>query len=67
MSPIQMDWWMWATFNQLKQALVSAPILAYPDFREHFRLYVDASNDAFGIELGQIQTGKEAFRYNWWS
>ena len=45
-----------AAFSQLKQALVSAPILAYPDFSQ---LYVDASNDAIGMVLGQIQNRKE--------
>ena len=30
-------------FDKLKRALVSAPILAYPNFREPFLLFVDAT------------------------
>ena len=41
-------------FDKLKRALVSAPILAYPNFREPFLLFVDAS-----YTLAKIQKGKE--------
>lgn len=47
------------SFDMLKQALVSAPILAYPDFRLPFHLYVDASQTGIGLTLGQIVNGKE--------
>ena len=47
------------SFDTLKQALVSAPILAYPDFRLPFHLYVDASQIGIGLTLGQIVDGKE--------
>ena len=30
-------------FDKLKCALLSAPILAYPNFKEEFMLFVDAS------------------------
>jgi hypothetical protein len=40
-------------FQQLKKALTSAPILAYPDFQRQFILYTDASNKALGYVLGQ--------------
>jgi len=46
-------------FQALKAALISAPILAFPDFSEIFHLYVDASNEGIGATLGQIQNGKE--------
>ena len=46
-------------FKALKEALTSAPILAFPNFSEMFHLFVDASNDGIGATLGQIQNGKE--------
>ena len=45
--------------NALKEALTTAPILAFPDFKEPFHLYTDASNEGIGTTLGQIQNGKE--------
>lgn len=41
-----------ASFLQLKEALVSAPILAFPDFHLQFHLYVDANNEGIGMILG---------------
>jgi len=35
------------------------PILAYPNFKEPFLVYTDASEVAVGGVLGQIQDGKE--------
>ena len=49
----------YASFLQLKEALVSAPILAFPDFHLQFHLYVDASNEGIGMVLGQIQNNRE--------
>ena len=46
-------------FEKLKRALVSAPILAYPNFREPFLLFVDASSTGIGFTSAQIQNGKE--------
>ena len=46
-------------FDKLKRALVSAPILAYPNFREPFLLFVDASPTGIGFTLTQIENGKE--------
>ena len=46
-------------FDKLKRALVSAPILAYPNFEEPFLLFVDASSTGIGFTLAQNQNGKE--------
>ena len=46
-------------FERLKQGLISAPILAYPDFTQPFHLFVDASQTGIGLTLGQIIDGKE--------
>ena len=46
-------------FKALKEALISAPILAFPDFKETFQLYTDASNEGVGVTLAQIQNGRE--------
>ena len=48
-----------AAFDLLKTALTQAPILAYPDFTLPFDLYVDASDDALDMVLGQIHSGRE--------
>ena len=46
-------------FDRLKRALISAPVLAFPNFDEQFLLYVDASSTGIGFALAQIQNGKE--------
>ena len=46
-------------FDLLKHALISAPVLAFPDFEEQFLLYVDASLTGIGFALAQVQDGKE--------
>ena len=38
---------------------IQAPILAYPDFTLPFDHYVDASDEALGMVLGQVQNGRE--------
>ncbi|PAA58275.1 hypothetical protein BOX15_Mlig005277g1 [Macrostomum lignano] len=51
-----------AAFNQLKQALLSAPILAFPDMSEsgsEFILDTDASDCAIGAVLSQVQASEE--------
>ena len=45
-------------FNRLKRALISAPVLAFPNFDEQFLLYVDASSTGIGFAFAQIQNGK---------
>jgi len=52
-------------FDRLKRALISAPVLAFPNFDEQFLLYVDASSIGIVFALAQIQNGKEVvFAYN---
>ena len=46
-------------FKELKTALTSAPILAYPCQEGLFILDTDASNVAIGCVLSQIQSGEE--------
>ena len=46
-------------FEKLKQALVTAPILRYPDFDEEFFLYCDSSDYSIGYILGQKDEGRE--------
>lgn len=48
-----------AVFKQIKEMLLSPPILAYPDFSKPFRLTVDASNGACGGVLSQDFDGKD--------
>lgn len=42
------------SFETLKQALLSTPILSYPDLRRNFILTCDASATAIGFVLGQL-------------
>ena len=52
-------------FDRLKRALISAHVLAFPNFDEQFLLYFDASSTGIGFALAQIQNGKEvAIAYN---
>ena len=46
-------------FKALKDALISAPILAFPNFSETFHLYTDASNEGIGATLDQFHDGKD--------
>jgi hypothetical protein len=47
------------SFDNLKQALCSEPILQYPDFTKPFILTTDASNKALGAILSQGEIGKD--------
>jgi hypothetical protein len=42
------------SFDKLKTALTSSPLLAFPDFNLPFMIQCDASNVAVGAVLGQI-------------
>ncbi|XP_032367401.1 uncharacterized protein LOC116686492 [Etheostoma spectabile] len=46
-------------FDQLREALLTTPVLAYADFSQPFRLYTDASLDGLGAVLAQVQKGRE--------
>lgn len=47
-----------AAFNQLKEKLTSAPILAYADHSQPYVLHVDSSGTGLGAVLYQRQEGK---------
>ena len=48
-----------SAFELLKHRLTSAPILTHPDFTQSFILDTDASQNAIGAALSQVQDGKE--------
>ena len=47
------------SFQKIKKALTTAPILAFPTENDHFILDCDASLTAQGAVLSQVQNGKE--------
>ena len=48
-----------STFMKLKEAIIQAPILQYPDTTKPYIVYTDASNDACRAQLSQICNGTE--------
>lgn len=46
-------------FQSLKEKLISAPVLGYPDYSQPFLLQTDASGMGLGAVLVQIQDGME--------
>ena len=46
-------------FRILKKKLVTLPILAYPDYQQPYILMTDASSEAIGMVVSQIQDVKE--------
>jgi hypothetical protein len=53
--------WVWGedqeyAFQAAKAALVSAPILGHPIRGSPYHLYTDASDEALGCALQQVQT-----------
>jgi hypothetical protein len=57
--PFHWDQAQQEAFSQLKDALCSDSVLAYPDFSQEFILTTDASKLAVGAILSQIQDGVE--------
>ena len=58
----QAEKWSWGqehhdAFATLKQRLCTAPVLAFPDFKEPFEVHVDASSVALGAVLYQKRQG----------
>ena len=47
------------TFMKLKEAIIQAPILQYPDTTKPYIVYTDASDDACRAQLLQIHNGTE--------
>jgi hypothetical protein len=45
------------SFDTLKQKMVTAPILVFPDWRKEFHVHVDASSITLGFVLAQLGTG----------
>ena len=46
-------------FQTLKDMLTSPPVLAYPNYQDPYLLQTDASGEAIGMILSQIQDGHE--------
>ncbi|MBW0516251.1 hypothetical protein O181_055966 [Austropuccinia psidii MF-1] len=46
-------------FEYLRQPLTTAPLLLMPDFKLPIRIYIDASGDALGSALHQVQIIKD--------
>ena len=46
-------------FMKLKDAIIQAPILRYPDTTKPYIVYTDASNDACGAQLSQMHNEAE--------
>ena len=46
---------MQKSFDALKQKLITAPVLAYPDYLRKFLDCTDASNKAIGAVLSQLE------------
>ena len=58
-APFHWDVSQQEAFEALKNALVSAPVLAYPNSTDMFILDTDASDTAIGAELLQLQEGEK--------
>ena len=45
------------TFLMLKESVIQAPILHYPNPKKCYIIYTDASDDASGVQLSQEHDG----------
>lgn len=56
-------------FESLRESMCTAPVVATPDFEKEFSLQCDASDDAAGAALNQIQNEREVviafFSHKW--
>ena len=52
-TPFEWDEWAQESFDALKQALASAPVISPPDYSRDFLLYVAASLEMIGMVLVQ--------------
>ena len=51
-------------FETLRNALIEAPVLAYPDLKKPYKVYTDASNNAIGAALVQdTEMGERVIQY----
>ncbi|XP_053356089.1 uncharacterized protein LOC128527651, partial [Clarias gariepinus] len=57
--PFRWDWVHARAFTQLREALVTSPVLEYPDASRMFILDRDASDVVLGAVLSQVSEGKE--------
>ena len=48
-----------SSFTAIKKAFQSAPVIAFPNFDLPWRVYADASNQAIGAVITQVQDGEE--------
>ena len=46
-------------FLKLKESIMKAPILYYPDLNKRYIVYTNASDDAYGVQLSQKHHGME--------
>ena len=59
-----------SVFMKLKEAIIQAPILQYPDTTKPYIVYTDASKDACRAQLSQIRNGTElpvSYRIHLWT
>ncbi|OMJ17839.1 Retrovirus-related Pol polyprotein from transposon [Smittium culicis] len=54
------------SFNELKQKLISAPLLQYPEWSDDFVLITDASTKGLGAILAQGKDGRDRGRLGRW-
>ena len=66
-TPVKLDDNARLAFNELKQKLIAAPVLAYPDFDKQFIVETDASQHHVGAILSQIGSDGKEHPVAYWS